>query len=92
MIGLMKVKKMSENEINAFQFIVNQLMDIKEDLKSMNKKLDEMNSRWIDEEQDDDTFECQNCHERYSEDEKGSSELALQDGICTYCMEDGYGR
>lgn len=36
-------------------------------------------------------FYCDNCGCWYMEDEKGTSELALQDGICEYCMENGYG-
>lgn len=33
---------MSENEINAFQFIVNQLKDIKEELIKIKKIMEEM--------------------------------------------------
>lgn len=40
----------------------------------------------------DETFYCENCQCYYHEDEKGSSELALQDSICEYCMENGYGK
>lgn len=40
-----------------------------------------------------DWFKCNNCKEWRSEDEKGSSELALTDGICKICMtENGYGK
>ena len=37
-------------------------------------------------------FYCENCGYWYMTEEKGSSELALQDNICEYCMEDGYGK
>ena len=40
----------------------------------------------------EETFICGNCGEEYTMDEHGESELALQDNICIYCMEDGYGR
>ena len=37
-------------------------------------------------------FICSNCGEEYSIEEHGTSELALQDNICIYCMnEGGYG-
>ena len=36
-------------------------------------------------------FYCDNCGCWYMEDEMGTSELALQDGICEYCMQNGYG-
>ena len=36
--------------------------------------------------------QCQCCGEYRTLDEMGTSELALQDHICEYCMEDGYGR
>ena len=34
---------------------------------------------------------CHNCYEYRTLDEMGHSELALQDNICEYCMENGYG-
>jgi hypothetical protein len=34
---------------------------------------------------------CENCGEYRTLDEMGESELALQDHICEYCMENGYG-
>jgi len=40
----------------------------------------------------EDCFVCQNCREMYPLEEMGTSELAMQDQICVYCMEDGYGR
>jgi len=40
----------------------------------------------------DETFYCNNCNSYYLEEEKGESELALQDNICQYCIEDGYGK
>lgn len=40
----------------------------------------------------DECFYCNNCQSWYLEDEKGTSELAIQDNICEYCIEDGYGR
>ena len=40
----------------------------------------------------EDCFVCQNCRETYSIEEMGTSELAMQDQICKYCMSDGYGR
>lgn len=41
---------------------------------------------------EEETFECQNCHEILPIEEMGTSELAMQDQICQHCMEDGYGR
>lgn len=38
------------------------------------------------------TFECQNCHETRLLVEMGSSEVCLQDNVCIYCQEQGYGR
>lgn len=35
---------------------------------------------------------CSQCGEEITEENQGESELALQDNICKYCMEDGYGR
>lgn len=37
------------------------------------------------------TFECANCHEVRLLDEIGSTEVCLQDGVCIYCQEQGYG-
>lgn len=39
-----------------------------------------------------DVFKCENCGEYRLEDEMSKSELALQDCICEYCMQDGYGK
>lgn len=35
---------------------------------------------------------CNNCQSWYLQDEMSTEELALQDGICEYCMEEGYGK
>lgn len=40
----------------------------------------------------DDCEYCNNCQSWYLKDEMSTEELALQDGICEYCMEDGYGK
>ena len=37
-------------------------------------------------------WECPNCGELMNWDWLGDSELAIQDGICKNCMEDGYGK
>lgn len=39
------------------------------------------------------TFTCNNCGELLHISERGNSELALQDNICEYCMEENdYGK
>ena len=35
--------------------------------------------------------QCNNCFGYILNDDMGNSELALQDGICKDCMQDGYG-
>lgn len=40
-------------------------------------------------EENEETFICANCGEEYTMEEHGTSELARQDNICIYCMEDG---
>ena len=35
---------------------------------------------------------CSQCGEEITKENQGESELALQDNICKYCMEDGYGK
>ncbi len=35
---------------------------------------------------------CNNCLNYYDEEDMGTSELALEQGICMYCMQDGYGQ
>lgn len=35
---------------------------------------------------------CNNCLEIINEDDMGTTELALTDGICQNCMEEGYGK
>lgn len=76
-------------QMESQKTIMNALLDANKDLVDLNKKLDTILKKYEIEEE---TFECQNCHEVLPIDEKGSSELALQDGICIYCMENGYGR
>lgn len=58
-------------------------------LKSIKKEIEELNDR-LDVSLGD-KFECQQCGEIFELDEMGGSELALNDGICKYCMSDGYG-
>lgn len=36
-------------------------------------------------------FECANCHELRLIEERGSTEVCLQDNVCIYCQEQGYG-
>lgn len=38
-----------------------------------------------------DYFKCNNCNEWKQLDDKGTSELALTDEICSECMQQGYG-
>lgn len=76
-------------QMESQKTILNMLLDANKDMAELNKKLDKILEKYENEEE---TFECQNCHEILPEDEKGSSELALQDEICIYCMENGYGR
>jgi hypothetical protein len=41
----------------------------------------------------EETFICQNCNEEKSIEEKGTSELAMNDCICEECMEvNDYGK
>lgn len=41
----------------------------------------------------EETFVCQNCNEEKSIEEKGTSELAMNDCICEECMEvNDYGK
>lgn len=50
--------------------------------------------KWVneeDEEDEEETFYCNNCGETYELDEMGTSELAREEEICVYCMGDGYG-
>lgn len=64
--------------------------------KRLSKALDTTKKQPIDEQQKETEFEdcfiCQNCREMYPVEEMGTSELAMQDQICKYCMSDGYGR
>ena len=41
---------------------------------------------------EDEVTKCSNCGDYVTKDEMGVSELALNDNICQYCMQDGYGR
>ena len=41
---------------------------------------------------EEETFTCQNCNEEKSIEEKGTSELAMNDCICEECMQQSYGR
>jgi hypothetical protein len=47
---------------------------------------------WCDYEELHDMFVCNQCLEVLPSEEKGTSELALQDGICKECMQNGYGK
>ena len=62
-------------------------------IQGLNKAYDKSKEEQQKETEFEDCFICQNCREMYPLEEMGTSELAMQDQICKYCMEEGdYGR
>ena len=83
--------KMSES-IESFKNVVAILQDTQKLMAEVNDKLDKINDGFDNYEIDmGRKFRCENCHEVYDMDCHGTSELALQDDICEFCMRDGYG-
>lgn len=76
-----KIQKQQDEAFKKYSFM-------KELSKAYDKTIDEQK----EEKEFDDYFFCSNCRELFSMDEMGNSELAMQDRICKYCMEErGYG-
>ena len=81
-----KIKQEQDEMFKKFQF-----------MKGLSKVIEKSKENQEDEEKKETEFEdfffCSNCRELFPMEEMGSSELAMQDRICKYCMEErGYGR
>lgn len=60
--------------------------------KAMDKNKEKQQEELKEETDFEDCFICQNCREMYPLENMGTSELARQDQICEFCMENGYGK
>ena len=77
-----EIKKQQDDAYKKYQFIL-----------GLNKAYDKSKEEKQEETDFEDCFVCQNCREMYPIEDMGTSELARQDQICKYCMEErGYGR
>jgi len=77
-----EIKKQQQEAYDKYDF-----------MRKLNKAYDKSKEEKQEETDFEDCFICQNCREMYPIEDMGTSELAMQDQICKYCMEEGdYGR